>query len=200
MTVTRGIFEVAGWQLGGATASRFVDCCCCCCCCCCHFCEQQNAILAAPVQRKMHPATSAPWLPPLHVPCWFAAAAAATQNGRSTAFALLEDCQQLAAASAAAGHASRLLLGLQEPVLGLCSGDAAAIGVEVETRKRRYRLTVDTGGGSACLLKQCADRSVCRDHYAANASIALQPSARAPVHPTAPFALHTGCVRGEVWL
>jgi hypothetical protein len=81
----------------------------------------------------------------------------ATQNGKRIAFAMLEDCQQLAsAASAALGSASqpsRLLLGLQEPVLGLQPLGAGA-GVEVTTQKRRYN--GDSGGcsvGSASIVK-----------------------------------------------
>jgi hypothetical protein len=60
-----------------------------------------------------------------------------TQNGKRTAFAMLEDCQQLAAAAAgSASKPSRLLLGLQEPVTNLQSlGDVG--GVEVTTQKRR---------------------------------------------------------------
>uniref|UniRef100_A0A383V6D9 FAD-dependent oxidoreductase domain-containing protein 1 n=1 Tax=Tetradesmus obliquus TaxID=3088 RepID=A0A383V6D9_TETOB len=61
-------------------------------------------------------------------------------NGKQTAFAMLEDCQQLAAAAAggSAGQTSQLLLGLQEPVVGLQPlGDGA--GVEVTTQKRRVR-------------------------------------------------------------
>jgi hypothetical protein len=59
-----------------------------------------------------------------------------TQNGKRTAFAMLEDCQHLAAAAGSGGRPSRLLLGLQEPVMGLQPlGDGC--GVEVTTQKRR---------------------------------------------------------------
>jgi hypothetical protein len=54
-----------------------------------------------------------------------------------TAFAMLEDCQQLAAAAAGStSRPSRLLLGLQEPVMGL-QPLADGAGVGVTTHKRR---------------------------------------------------------------
>ncbi|WIA14156.1 hypothetical protein OEZ85_002698 [Tetradesmus obliquus] len=61
-------------------------------------------------------------------------------NGKQTAFAMLEDCQQLAAAAAggSASQPSRLLLGLQEPVVGLQPLGGGA-GVEITTQKRRVR-------------------------------------------------------------
>ncbi|KAF6265606.1 oxidoreductase [Scenedesmus sp. NREL 46B-D3] len=57
-------------------------------------------------------------------------------NGKRTAFAMLDDCQQLAAH--VASGPSRLLLGMQEPVVNLQTLSDGA-GVEVTTPKRRVR-------------------------------------------------------------
>jgi hypothetical protein len=81
------------------------------------------------------------------------------QNGKRTAFGMLEDCQRMAAAAGSGSDSSRLLLGLQEPVMGLQSlGEGA--GVEVTTQKRRYRSnevhcmlsTVQPACSAACAL------------------------------------------------
>jgi hypothetical protein len=61
----------------------------------------------------------------------------AAQDGKRTAFAMLEDCQRLAAAGSSTANSSRLLLGLQEPVLNV-QPLADGSGVEVTTQKRRY--------------------------------------------------------------
>lgn len=55
-----------------------------------------------------------------------------SQNGKRTAFALLETCKQLAGDSA-----GRLLLGLHEPVLAVEPRGHGA-GVDVITQKRRW--------------------------------------------------------------